>query len=101
MLIPIRHTIKDIARYPHKISEYVASGRAIISTNEGEVKLQFKDGETALLAEKYDVEMFAEKLQQAVDNPELVEKISENAYRMGMEVYNYKAYFEKLKALFD
>ncbi len=101
LLIPIRHTIQDIARYPHKISEYVAAGRAIISTNEGEVKLQFKDGETALLAKKYDVNMFAEKMQYAIDNPEKIEQISKNAYQMGMEVYNYKSYSESLKSLFE
>ena len=101
LLIPIRHTIKDIARYPHKISEYVASGRPIISTNEGEVKYQFNDGDTALLADKFDVDMYAEKMQQAVDNPDLVELIGKNAYKMGLKVYDYKAYSKQLRNLFN
>ena len=37
LLIPMRPTLQDAARFPHKIGEYVASGNPMISNNFGEV----------------------------------------------------------------
>jgi glycosyltransferase involved in cell wall biosynthesis len=38
LLIPLRPTFQDMARFPHKTGEYLASGNPVISTNYGEVK---------------------------------------------------------------
>ena len=42
LIIPLRNTLQDIARFPHKIGEYTAARRPILSTNLGEIKLYFK-----------------------------------------------------------
>ena len=43
LLIPLRPTFQDIARFPHKTGEYLASGNPVISTKYGEVKYYFTD----------------------------------------------------------
>ena len=42
-VIPLRPNINDVARFPHKISEFCASGKPFISNNYGEVDVYFKD----------------------------------------------------------
>ena len=57
LLIPLRPTLQDEARFPHKIGEYLASGNPVISTNYGEVKHYFQDGHDMLIASRYDKEL--------------------------------------------
>ena len=66
LLIPLRDTIQDNARFPHKIGEYTASKRPILSTNSGELKYYFKDGVSALLTEEYSENAYVEKLTAAL-----------------------------------
>jgi len=68
LLIPLRPTIQDRARFPHKIGEYLASGNPVISTNYGEVTYYFKDMENMLIADSYDINLFAAKMQFVIDN---------------------------------
>ncbi|NMC58326.1 MAG: glycosyltransferase family 4 protein, partial [Candidatus Methanofastidiosa archaeon] len=61
LLIPMRPILRDIARFPHKIGEYTAAKRPIITTNIGEIRRYFKDGENALVADRYEVDLYAAK----------------------------------------
>src|SRR6185369_11676899 len=78
LLIPLRPTIQDEARFPHKIGEYLASGNPVISTNYGEVKFYFKDMHNMLIADSYDINQFAEKMRFVIDNISEVKKIGMN-----------------------
>jgi glycosyltransferase involved in cell wall biosynthesis len=97
LLIPLRPTIQDIARFPHKISEYTATGNPIISTNYGEVKHYFKDGENALIAKTYDPSQFAEKMKYVVENPEQAKNIGLNGKELGKKYFNHLQYGPLLK----
>ncbi|MEL6867701.1 MAG: glycosyltransferase, partial [Bacteroidota bacterium] len=77
LLIPLRPTLQDAARFPHKIGEYVASGNPMIATNYGEVAHYFKDEETALVANSYEVAAFAERMQFVLQHPEKAQQIGE------------------------
>ena len=69
LLIPLRPITQDEARFPHKIGEYLASGNPAISTNYGEIKHYFKDQETMLIADSYQINDFAGKMQYILDFP--------------------------------
>ena len=97
LLIPLRPTIQDIARFPHKISEYTATGNPIISTNYGEVKHYFTDGENALIAKTYDTSQFAEKMKYVAEYPEQAKKIGLNGKELGMKYFNHLQYGPLLK----
>jgi glycosyltransferase involved in cell wall biosynthesis len=89
LLIPLRNTPQDIARFPHKIGEYCAAGRPIISTNFGEVKYYFRDMENALLAENFDVDQYAEKITFAIQNPGLAEELGSKSFETGQKNFNH------------
>lgn len=90
LLIPLRPTYQDIARFPHKIGEYLASGNPVISTNYGEVKNYFKDMETMLLTDSYDINLFADKMQFVIDNPDIVKKIGIKGKDTALGIFDYR-----------
>ena len=96
LLIPMRPTLQDAARFPHKIGEYVASGNPVISNNFGEVACYFKDGETALVAENYTIEEFASKMEFVLDNPEVAKTIGERGKALGLKAFNHLTYGPKI-----
>ncbi len=97
LLIPLRPTPQDRARFPHKIGEYTAARKPIISTKIGEVDQFFRDGETALLADQYDEAAFAEKMKLVMEQPALAEQIGLNGYNLGLQHFDHKALGRTLK----
>ncbi|MGZ4856937.1 MAG: glycosyltransferase, partial [Methanobacteriaceae archaeon] len=97
LLIPLRNNIQDVARFPHKIGEYSASKRPILSNNVGELKYYFKDNESALLVEEYTVKAFVEKLTAVLDSKDLLNKFGEAGYQVGIKYFDYKAQADELK----
>jgi glycosyltransferase involved in cell wall biosynthesis len=90
LLIPLRPTFQDSARFPHKIGEYLASGNPVISTNYGEIKYYFKDMENMLIADSYDINLFVDKMQFVIDNPIDVQKIGINGKNMALPLFDYR-----------
>lgn len=90
LLIPLRPTFQDIARFPHKTGEYLASGNPVISTNYGEVKYYFKDMENMLLADSYDTNLFAEKMQFVINNPIDTQKIGLKGKNIASNIFDYR-----------
>ena len=96
LFIPLRPTIQDKARFPHKIGEYLASGNPVISTNYGEVKHYFIDRETMLIADVYNIDLFSDKMQFIIDNPGEAQKIGNNGKSLALSSFDYKVYGEKI-----
>lgn len=90
LLIPLRPTLHDIARFPHKTDEYLASGNPVISTNYCEVKYYFTDMMNILLAESYDCDLFADKMQFVIDNPSVAKIIEEAGKNTEIELFEYR-----------
>ncbi len=95
LLIPLRNTNQDKARFPHKIAEYCASKRPIITTRVGEIT-NFFDDDSALIANDYDINMFSEKMKYVIDNPVRSEEIANKSYRIGYKYFNYLNYSQPL-----
>lgn len=91
LLIPLRPTLGDIARFPHKTGEYMASGNPVISTNYGEMKVYFTDMENMFLAETYDKNQFAEKMRFVIDNPVQSKKIGEHGKKLAYNLFHFKS----------
>lgn len=96
LLIPLRPTIQDTSRFPHKIGEYLASGNPVVTTAVGEIMNYFEDGKTALVANKYDVTSFAQKMRYVIDNPEKSVEIGLNGKELGLREFDYRAYGKKM-----
>lgn len=96
MLIPLRPTLQDVARFPHKIGEYLASGNPIITTNVGEIKNYFEDGKTALIADSYSIDAFSEKMRFVLGQPEISKEIGLNGKQLGFKEFHYKTHSKRL-----
>lgn len=101
LLIPLRPTLQDLARFPHKIGEYTASGRPIISTINQELKRYFTDKENALLAESYTVEAFSAKMKFVIENPEKADDIGLKGRLLSKDKFNYKAYSDRIVSFIE
>jgi glycosyltransferase involved in cell wall biosynthesis len=97
LLIPLRNTAQDIARFPQKICEYIASRKIIVSTNLGEVKYYFQDKQNALLADNYDIDSYSSKLQWILENKSELIKMEEESYYQGRLHFDISSYTQKLK----
>lgn len=97
LLIPLRNTKQDEARFPQKICEYVASNKIIISTSFGEVKFYFQDMKNALIAKNYDTVLYAEKMEWVLSNSLKIKELEENAYLSGRKYFDIKSYYEPIK----
>lgn len=91
LLIPLQPTFQDMARFPHKTGEYLASGNPVISTNNGEMKHYFKDMENMLLAERFDEKLFAEKMQFVIDHSAEAHEIGLRGQAVALSLFDYRS----------
>jgi len=96
LLIPLRPTLQDKARFPHKIGEYLASGNPVVSTNYGEVSYYFKDEQNMLIAESYDIKLFAAKMQFVLEHTSEAQKIGANGKDLALNQFEYKQYGDRI-----
>lgn len=101
LIIPLRNELQDIAGFHHKIGEYTASRKPFISTNLGEVRHYFQDGESAILADEFIVDSYLTKLTGILSDRGKLEQIADNGYRIGYEHLNYTTYAPRLKIFFE
>lgn len=96
LMIPIHDSQEDIARFPNKICEYAAAHGLIVTTNYGEIKNYFKDGENAVIAGECSVEAISSCLDKVNNGSYDVERIKENCFKTGMKCFSIESYKEKL-----
>lgn len=101
LLIPLRPTLQDKARFPHKIGEYLASGNPVVSTNYGEVTYYFKDMENMLIADSYDVSLFSAKMQFVLDNPAVAREIGIKGKKIVSDIFDYRAMGKVMNEFLD
>lgn len=97
LLIPLRDSPQDEARFPQKISEYIASEKVIISTNYGEVRYYFKDNYNAIIAEDYDTDMYSKKMKWVFVNRLSLGELENKAYATGKKHFDIEGYRETIK----
>ncbi len=100
LLIPLRPTIQDAARFPHKIAEYSACGKPIISTNWGEIPFYFQENVNILFTE-YTVDDLCRSLCFVIDNENLLPDIGEEGKKICKENFDYKIYAKPLAYFFE
>ncbi|MEL7532313.1 MAG: glycosyltransferase [Bacteroidota bacterium] len=96
LLIPLRPRKQDQARFPHKIGEYLASGKPIITTNIGEIPHYFTNEHDALVADSYEIEAFAEKMRFVLNYPTQARLIGQNGKQLGRKNFDCYQYGVKM-----
>ena len=101
LLIPLRDTLEDIARFPNKICEYTAAHGLIVTTNYGEIPYYFMDGENAIVAKECTSEAIAEKLDSLENGDYNTDLIKKNSYKTGLSYFSIDAYSKTLPAFLN
>jgi glycosyltransferase involved in cell wall biosynthesis len=96
LLIPMRPSIQDIARFPHKLGEYTASKSIIITTNNGEIPNYFEDLKNALVTKEFNLLQFAAKIEYAINNYNMLNDLKEASYQTGLKYFDYKLNGERI-----
>ena len=82
--------------FPTKLGEYLATGKPVVITSVGDIPLFLKDGENAYIAKPDDVDSFADKLRECLDNPELAKLIGMKGKELVYNEFNYKEVTENI-----
>ncbi len=96
LLIPMRPTIQDKARFPHKIGEYCASGRPIVTTDVGEVGARFQHGVNAYVATTYDVGAYARVIEEALNDSSKADEIGARGHAYAQQKFTYQAFGQRM-----
>jgi glycosyltransferase involved in cell wall biosynthesis len=96
LLIPLRTTSQDAARFPHKIGEYIATGRPIITGNVGEINYYFFGKENAYIADEFTIAAYARLMENVVSNKNAANLIGERGRKLGEQTFHYSSYGSKI-----
>jgi len=75
--------------FPTKLGEYLATGKPVVITSVGDIPIYLKDGENAYIAMPDDVEAFANKLRDCLDNPDRAYLIGKKGQELVYKEFNY------------
>jgi glycosyltransferase involved in cell wall biosynthesis len=101
LLAPIRPNQRDVARFPHKIAEYLSSSTPIITTAYGEIPNYFVDNYNAAIAKTYTIDSYAAKMILVISRPALASTIGINGFQTGLKNFDYRILSHKMEAFFD
>jgi len=100
LVLPEQGNIIANAGFPGKTGEYLASGKAIISTIFSDLTDHLKHEHNAMLCNIGDDETYINNLRRLILDKDLRESLSANAIRTALEDFNYmqavKRYIEEL-----
>lgn len=97
LLIPLRNSLQDKARFPNKICEYTATKGVIITTGYGEIVNYFENRKNALIASEYTVEAFSSKLDELLlITEDDLSKIKEESFKVCKSSFDINVYSERL-----
>lgn len=101
LLIPLRNTIQDIARFPNKTCEYCAAKGVVITTSVGEMNYVFNDMENALVASDYTIPEYVNKMDWIANNLNEIGQIKEKSYNTGLKYFSIDAYANQMEAYIE
>lgn len=85
-----RNDLEAQASYPSKLTEFLATGKPVVTVNVGEVSDYIIDRENGFLIPPGDVESLSKALHFIFDNYEMSRKIGERGRKLTEGVFNYK-----------
>lgn len=101
LLIPLRNNIRDTARFPNKICEYLASRGILITTNVGEIPQYFKDGVNAIVADRYGVDELTKVFDKLALGEYDLYSMHKEAYETGLKYFDSVSYEQPMKEFFS
>ena len=81
--------------------EAMSQGAAVVATRAGGVGEIMVHGETGLLSEPGDVEVFAANILELLGNPAVAQRMGENARRRVEEAWLWPSLFPRIMQIYD
>jgi len=100
LIIPMRDNDQDKARFPHKIGEYCAAGRPIITNKVGEILNYFNESNSYLCSD-YNITEYAEAMARIISDPLHANDVAKHSHQTGLLHFNYRSYSKPIVNLFD
>jgi len=101
LLIPLHDDLRSRARFPTKLGEYLAAGVPVVTCRVGEVERFLSDGENAFVAAVDDVDSFAAKMLEVLEDPGRASVVGAAGRRVAEEQFAYGAQGLRLKAFIE
>ena len=86
---------------PNILLEAMACGTPILATPVGAIPDIIKEGKTGFLLKTNDPKHISERIIELLDKPELLEKVSANAYKYVKENFSYEKTMGSWRKIFD
>ncbi len=85
---------------PMKLYEYLASGKAIIASNIGQIRNVIEEGSNGLLVPPGDIEALTAAFEKLIVNPRLRSSLGEHAREDAVKHYSWDDYILRLEQLY-
>jgi glycosyltransferase involved in cell wall biosynthesis len=95
-ILPLWNDVKSTTRFPNKISEYLLTGRPLITCRVGEVQYYLEHAKSVLYYEPENLFDLADKINLLYNEPELKLKIGENGKDVAMKHFTIDKYVMEL-----
>lgn len=90
ILVMVRgENLESKASYPSKLTEFLATGKPVITVNVGEISDYLTDGKDAFLVKAGDFDALAEKLIFVLENYQFAKEVGINGKELTNTIFNY------------
>lgn len=89
-ICPYTNSLISQSRFPTKILELMAAGKAVVASGIGEIPKIIEDGDSGFLVPADDLAGFADKVIWLLRNPGVRKKIGEAAWKRAHELYDWE-----------
>jgi glycosyltransferase involved in cell wall biosynthesis len=97
---PYLKTDREIWFSPLKLFEYMASGRAIVASESGQVSEIIETGRNGILVQPGDSSHFSQAIIELLQDPEERTRLGDNARKDAIERYSWTQYAERLLEIY-
>lgn len=102
VLVMVRsNDLKAQASFPSKLTEYLATGKPVISVNVGEISDYLSDGVNAYLVDPGNKEILARKIDQVLSNYDSALEVAGRGKQLTKSIFNYSYQAKKIIQFID
>jgi glycosyltransferase involved in cell wall biosynthesis len=96
LLLPMKDSLIERARFPIRFGDYLASGRPVVSNAVGEIKKIIQEEQCGLVSEPDDASGFANRIIELIDNEALSQEMGNRARKTAEEKMAWDKIADKL-----
>lgn len=89
------------AGFPFKLGEFLASGKAVICTNVGDVTKYLTHGRNSLIVKPNSVEALTQSLSYLLENPAMIDVLGREGRKVAEQNFDTLSLSQKLKDVFN